>query len=340
MENPTKNGKKEIKTEGHVTSIVTSNPENIEKDPLSKNVYEIRQKIIHLKMSDLEKLTELLMQFKDTLDENCKRIKEVYESYGCPNILIEPAIGYFVPEIDKKDALLYGAEPSTIVTAQDLSEDGLHKFLLASGIVGKKYSQQAEILKFPISKEKFDTYVEEELNDNLDLIGMITKDQIIPTFEIIVNLDKLFELNPDIQLTDNYLENLPIYVNIITELTRKRYAASTWPTQHREFTTIYIQGWETGKRKFRKWNIDFGSIINRIREKNSRKLSGSARLGRKTSSSGQSEMEKSSGYRMRRRLILIPQTERNILANDDLVYDDLTADKKRKILVKKLLAII
>ncbi len=56
---------------------------------------------------------------------------------------MEPAIGYFIPEVEEQDALLKGVEPSVIVTAKDLSEDGLGKFLLAAGVIGENYSQDA-----------------------------------------------------------------------------------------------------------------------------------------------------------------------------------------------------
>ena len=165
----TKN-KKHVDTESHLTSVITENKDDIEKDPLSKEINIIRNDILALGLSDLDKTHQLLFRFKDLLDDNCNRVKRIYEDHKCRDVTVEPAIGYFIPDVNKKDALFFGAEPSTIVTANDLTEDGLHKFLLSSGIVGQQYKQQSEILKFPITKEKFNKYVKKKLNNNSDIL--------------------------------------------------------------------------------------------------------------------------------------------------------------------------
>jgi hypothetical protein len=304
---------------------------------LSQKISEIKKRIIELNIPDMEKVHNLLMQFGDALLENCRRIKDEYERHDCNEISIEPAVGFFVPNVDEKDAILHGAEPSAIVTAKDLTEQGLHKFLRAAGDVGKKYFQQAEILKFPIQKERFDNYFEHKLNADSQLIGALTGDGVIATFEIIVDLQQLFKPFADLFDDDNYLENFQFYVNIITELAKEKYAASTWPTTQREFSTIFIKNWEGGGREFSQWYTEFRSIIERFSQKDPREMERGDPACKEQSVKRENRPQ---GYRLIREFIIIPQNQPNILPGCNILYKDLINDKKRAAIVKKLLSII
>ncbi|MBT4936793.1 hypothetical protein HON22_02645 [Candidatus Peregrinibacteria bacterium] len=320
-----------------MTSIITSNEKILKLDKLSKEISDIRIEIMKLNQTETEKLKLLLQKFDTKLHENCERVKEEYEKHGCVDVKVEPAIGYFIPDVNENDAILKGAEPSVIVTAADLSEDGLHKFLLAAGDIGKTYHQDAEILKFPIRKENFQNYVELKLDNSTDLIGTITDDNIIPTFEIVVDVPMLLGENLSRELSENYLENLGLYVSMITELAKKNYAASTWSTTGKSFSTIYINGWEERKRVFGSWLSGFSDIVKRFSEKDFEEMERSNRMG---SSASIKQKNRLQGLVIEPELLIIPQASPGILPGDSLTYEDLLSDKKREEVIKKLLDIL
>jgi hypothetical protein len=336
-----KDKKNKIETEGYLTSIITSDDTEMKKDSLSLEIKGIREEIMTLEQGDTGKLEKLLGRFDSVLRENCERIRRDYEDQGCPGVEVEPAIGYFIPDVDKQDALLKGVEPSVIVTAKDLSEDGLGKFLLASGVIGESYSQDAEILKFPIADSRFDDYVKQKSEPTAEtaLIGTVTDDNIIPTFEVIVNIPELIGELRAMDLSEDYLKNTELYANIILQLANQQYGASTWPTQRQGFSTIYIKGWDGAERSFGDWYRGLSDYLDSFAKGDSREIEEGVRLGEKASIS---EPRRSSlqGYRTVNELLIIPQKKPGILSGDDLLYTDLKSDKKRRKLVNRLLDIL
>jgi hypothetical protein len=335
-----KKSQDKIETEGHLTSIVTSGEENIKGDPLSKEIRDIRREIMTLGQSDIDRLEPLLQRFNSKLIDNCNRIKEQYERQGCPDVEVEPAIGYFIPDVNEEDAVLKRAEPSVIITAKDLSEDGLSKFLLAAGMIGEKYFQDAEILKFPITEEKFDNYIvqKSESSNETSLIGAVTEDNIIPTFEIIVDIPALLGEILAANLNEDYFENAKLYANIIMELANKQYAASTWPTRRKEFSTIFIREWDGARRNFEAWYYGFHTILECFSQENIRSLEKGDGMGGKTPT--KIDRPPLQGYRTVNELLLIPQSESGILPGDSLVYSDLKSDAKRAKIVRKLVEVL
>ena len=94
------NKKKQVETEGRLTSIITSRDELIDKDSLSREVRRIRNEISQLKKTEIEKIGILLRRFDELLGQNCARIRNKYVQHGCPDVIVEPAIGYFIPDIN------------------------------------------------------------------------------------------------------------------------------------------------------------------------------------------------------------------------------------------------
>jgi hypothetical protein len=213
--------KKSVTTEGHLTSIITSKPELIEKDPLSKEAFQVRNAISKLQIDETEKLGLLLQKFECLVAKNCLRIKQAYEELECPDVMVEPAIGYFIPDIRIQNPLLHGVEPSAIITAKDLTHEGLHRFLFASGKIGQDYPQIAEILKFSVSQEKFFEYFKSTLHKNKALIGAVTDDNFILTFEIVVSISELLGGLISQFLSKKYFENYEFYAKYNNEISQR-----------------------------------------------------------------------------------------------------------------------
>lgn len=341
MTNEDKKEKKDgVGPSGHLTSIITSDEKGIELDSLSREIKTIRREIIQLNSSNTEKLERLLMGFDRMLTENCARVKKDYADSGCPNVDVQSAIGYFIPNVNERDAILRGAEPSVIVTANDLTEDGLNRFLEAAGVIGENYYQDAEILKFPISDERFDHYVNlkaKESNVN-ELIGSVTDDNIIPTFEIVVNLPELLGGASAMSLNENYLKNTAFYASIIMDLANHQYVASTWPIRGGRFSTIFIRGWDGSERGFEAWHDGLKGVLNRISTKSSRSLEGGT--GMVKGESTKADRSPLQRYSSINELLIIPQSTIESPSCGSLTYADLRREKERSKIVRKLLEIL
>jgi hypothetical protein len=127
------NQNKQPERGGHLTSIITSNDKLIAEDSLSKEVYDIRCEIAQLKKTETEKLCLLLKKYDELLAKNCMRIGESYATLECPDINVEPAIGYFIPDIHVVDPIFYGAEPSAIITALQFVRGGFAQIFTGIG---------------------------------------------------------------------------------------------------------------------------------------------------------------------------------------------------------------
>lgn len=329
--------KKRVTTEGHLTSIITSKPELIKKDPLSMEVFQVRDVISKLPIGETEKLGLLLQKFENLIMQNCMRIKHMYEKFDCPDVVVEPAIGYFVPNIHIQNPLLHGAEPSSIITASDLTYDGLQKFLFASGKIGQDYPQIAEILKFSITPEKFFEYFRHTLCKDKSLIGAVTDANFILTFEAVISIAELLGESISQILSEKYFENYELYANIIMKLAKEFYGASTWPIRGEKFSTIYIRGWDGAGRQFEEWFNGLRVFLKRFPEEIITSMGQNHGMGKETSFQKKGRHRK---IKMVGELLLIPQSKLGELTGDNLTYDELLSDKKRELIVKKLLQIL
>lgn len=193
-----------INTQAHLTTIIT--PKRIDwiiVDDLSREIQEKKLEISRMELTANRKVEEVIDFIYNKLRENCDRIVDVFDSCWCKDISIEPAIWYYVPKQNIQDPILWWAEPSAIVTMRNITRDKLNIFLHSAWLIWKKYSQLSEILKFEITKEKFDKYVNSmKWIHGKNIIWEVCCDNIIPTYEMTVNLDRLFKSFIETELSD------------------------------------------------------------------------------------------------------------------------------------------
>jgi hypothetical protein len=119
------------------------------------------------------------------------------------------------------------------------------------------------------------------------------------------------------------------------DLTNEFYGASTWSIGRPEFSTIYIQGWDSAGRKFREWINQFRRFFDRL----AKEIPGSLEQGDQVEQGASCHQGIGAGgrcdaIRMVGELILVPQLESGILRGDTLTYKKLQSDQERSLIVK------